>query len=340
MSLYVGIDLHSTNSYIGIINDEQCRIVGCRVPNDKLKILALLRKYKKDISGVVVESTYNWYWLIDMLMDEDYKLHLANPAKIQKYKGLKHSDDKTDSFWLAEMLKLGILPEGYIYPKEMRGIRDLLRHRSRLVNKRTSLKFMLQQICENQTGVKISNNFISKQKTTTELSELFTSEEWKIHAESLLETIFFLEQKIRKVESFVLKNMRHENKYKRLQSVPGIAEVLGLTIALETGPIERFETAKDYASYCRCVPSQYWSNGKKKGSGNEKNGNKYLSWAFAEAANFSIRFCPETKAYYQRKVAKTNQPKAYRSIANKLSKACFYIMRDDRDFDVKKLFSC
>ena len=340
MSLYVGIDLHSTNSYIGIINDERHRIVGRRVPNDKVQILKLLGKYKEDISGVVVESTFNWYWLVDMLMEENYKLHLANPAKIQKYKGLKHSDDQTDSYWLAEMLKLGILPEGYVYPKEQRGIRDLLRHRSRLVNKRTSFKFMLEQICENQTGIKVSNNFISKQKTTTELSDKFETEEWKLHTESLLETIMFLEKKIKKVEAFVLKAMKHDMSYNRLQSVPGIGKALGLTIALETGPIERFETARDYASYCRCVPSQYWSNGKKKGSGNEKNGNKYLSWAFAEAANFNIRFCPETKSYYQRKVAKTNQPKAYRSIANKLSKACFYIMRDNNEFSVQKLFSC
>jgi transposase len=99
---------------------------------------------------------------------------------------------------------------------------------------------------------------------------------------------------------------------------------------METGPIEQFPSASDYASYCRCVPSAYWSN--------EKNGNKYLSWAFAEAAHFCIRYCEEAKAFYQRKCAKTNQPSAYRALANKLSKACYFIMKEKRAFDRGRLF--
>ena len=91
-------------------------------------ILATLAPYKNDIVGIVVESTYNWYWLVDLLMVAGYTLHLANPTAIQKYSGLKYSDDQHDAFWLAEMLRLGILPVGYIYPKEDRPIRDLLQN--------------------------------------------------------------------------------------------------------------------------------------------------------------------------------------------------------------------
>ena len=111
-----------------------------------------------------------------------------------------------------------------------------------------------------------------------------------------------------------------------------------MTITLETGPIDRFASAGNYASYCRCVPSAYWSNEKKKGIGNKKNGNKYLSWAYAEAANFSIRFCGPAKRFYQRKCAKTNPPSAYRAVANKLAKACYFIMKEKRKFDVERLF--
>ena len=103
------------------------------------KIIAALAPYQHDITGVVVESTYNWYWLVDRLMEEGYKVHLANPAAMKQYEGIKYIDDKHDAFWLAKMLKLGILPEWYIYPRESRGTRDLLRQRSRYVVQKTSL---------------------------------------------------------------------------------------------------------------------------------------------------------------------------------------------------------
>lgn len=339
MSLYVGIDLHSTNSYIGIIDDKQNKILGLRMPNDKIKIIRTLERYRKDISGIVVESTYNWYWLVDALMMENFKVHLANPAAIQQYKGIKYLNDKQDAFWLAQMLQLGILAEGYIYPKETRGIRDLLRHRSRLVNKQSSLKCMLQQIGANQTGIRIGSN-LERTKSTNDLDRYFETGDWQFHAQSLLESILFLKDKIKKTEDYVLTKMKEEPAYVGLQSIPGIGKVLALTIALETGPIERFKTASHYSSYCRCVPSSYWSNEKKKGCGNAKNGNKYLSWAYAEAANFCIRYSSDAKAYYQRKAANSIKPKAYRSIANKISKAAYYIMRDGCEFDSKKLFGC
>ena len=144
--LYTGIDLHSNNNYIGIIDDSDRRIYKKRLPNKGEVILAELEPFKKELAGIVVESTFNWYWMLDCLMDAEYKVHLANPAGIQKYKGLKHSNDAYDSFWLAHLLRLNILPEGYIYPKEDRPVRDLLRKRGHLVKLRTSLINSLQGI--------------------------------------------------------------------------------------------------------------------------------------------------------------------------------------------------
>ncbi|MBC2704580.1 transposase, partial [Desulfobacula sp.] len=118
MKTYAGIDLHSSNNFIGIINQKNKRLYSQRHNNNLEQILKVLRKYKKTLQGIVVESTFNWYWLVDGLMDHGYKVHLANPAAIQQYKGLKFKDDKWDAFWLAHILRLGILPEGYIYPKE------------------------------------------------------------------------------------------------------------------------------------------------------------------------------------------------------------------------------
>ena len=139
MRYFVGIDLHSDNNYLGVIDKKDRRIFGKKLPNDLGVILEELEPFKKEIQGIVVESTYNWYWLVDGLQEAKYKVHLANPAEMQQYAGMKYTDDKWDSYWLAHMLRLGILPEGYIYPKEIRPVRDLLRKRTMLVRHRLVL---------------------------------------------------------------------------------------------------------------------------------------------------------------------------------------------------------
>jgi len=120
MKLYGGIDLHSNNSVLVLIDEEDRVIYEKRLRNDLALILRELASYRKKLTGLVVESTYNWYWLVDGLMEAGYGVHLANTAAIQQYEGLKHSDDQHDAFWLAHLMRLGILPTGYIYPKEER----------------------------------------------------------------------------------------------------------------------------------------------------------------------------------------------------------------------------
>ncbi len=152
MSYYVGIDLHSNNNFVGIIDKKDCRALSQKLPNELGIVLHTLKPFKRQIKGVVVESTYNWYWLVDELMENKYKVHLANPSQMQQYSGMKYTDDKWDSFWLAHMLRLGILPEGYVYPKEIRPIRDLLRKRMMLVQHRTAYVLSLQCMIIRSTG--------------------------------------------------------------------------------------------------------------------------------------------------------------------------------------------
>ena len=148
-----------------------------------------------------------------------------------------------------------------------------------------------------------------------------------------------LDQQIGEIEKRVLKKIRLKPAYKKLLAIDGIGKILALTIMLETGEISRFPSVVNYASYCRMVDSKRESNGKKKGEGNKKNGNKYLCWAFIEAANFSIRYNEVIKSYYQRKLKKTNRIVAIKTVAHKLARACFYVIRDEVEFDVKKSFT-
>ena len=156
MPLYGGIDLHANHSVVVLLNEQDQVIYQRRLSNHLPTILEQLAPYHSDIKGVVVESTYNWYWLVDGLMEADYRVHLANPAAMQQYSGLKYTDDHSDARWLAQVLRLGVLPEGYIYPKAARAVRDVLRKRAPLVRQHTANVLSVQNILARNTGSRFS----------------------------------------------------------------------------------------------------------------------------------------------------------------------------------------
>jgi transposase len=339
MPLYGGIDLHANNSVVALMNEQDEVIYQKRLPNDLPTILEQLAPYHTDIEGLVVESTYNWYWLVDGLMEADYRVHLANPAAIQQYNGLKYSDDHSDARWLGHLLRLGVLPEGYIYPKADRAVRDLLRKRAHFVRQHTANVLSVQNIMVRNTGSRFSVKRI-RELTAKELKHLLPEAYQVLAITSSLAILDCLSQQIKTLEKAVSKRLKHTPSYEQLLTVDGIGTILAQTIALETGQIGRFPTVGDYASYCRCVNSTKLSNGKRKGQGNVKNGNLYLGWAYMEAAQFAIRFNPQAQRFYQRKLAKStnNTVLARKSVAHKLSRACYYIMRDLVPFEATKAF--
>jgi transposase len=285
----------------------------------------------------VVESTYNWYWLVDGLMEADYRVHLANPAAMQQYSGLKYTDDYSDARWLAHLLRLGVLPEGYIYPKAERAVRDVLRKRSHLVRQQTANVLSLQNILVRNTGVRLSAKRIYA-LTVEDLERLLPVPEHVLAVARSLVVVHCLAQQIKTLEEMVQQRLKHTAAYAQLQTVDGIGPILAQTIVLETGDMRRFPTVGNYASYCRCVGSTKISNGKRKGQGNIKNGNPYLAWAYREAAQLAILFSPTVQRSYQRKQAKSHLRIARKAVAHKLARACYDIMRDLVPFDVHKAF--
>ena len=210
---------------------------------------------------------------------------------VQQYSGLKHTDDQSDAFWLAHLMRLGILPTGYIYPKEQRAVLNLIDDRA--------------------VQLAIKSNLM------------------------LIDT---LNQQIELLENTVKKHMVLKPVFQSLLTIDGIGDILGLTIMLETGAISRFEHVGNFASYCRCVESKRLSNGKKKGTNNQKNGNKYLAWAFVEAAHSIIRHSEVAHRFYQRKRAQKNGALATKALAHKLARAAYYVMRDRAPFKRELLF--
>jgi transposase len=308
------------------------RVFKKRVSNNFDLIVETLEPFRDQLKGLVVESTYNWYWLVDGLMDAGYGcVHLANPSAIKQYEGLKHSDDQHDAFFLAQLLILGILPQGYIYPKKDRPVRDLARKRMFLVKHKTAHILSLQSLIARCCGQRISTNEI-RTLTVADLRQLLQEEYLLLSAQANLNIIAFLIQQIKALEKAIKKKVRLDKAFEQLMTVPGIGFILAMTIMLEVGDISRFAKVGNFASYCRCVSSQRLSDGKSKGSGNRKNGNRYLSWAFVEAAQLGRRYSQRFGRYYDRKAAQTNTIVATKALSNKLARICYYIMRDQVPF--------
>lgn len=335
---YSGIDLHSNNSVVTVTDETDKVVAEKRLPNDLSKIVGFLQPWRDEMVAVVVESTYNWYWLVDGLQEAGFAVKLANTGAIKKYDGLKHSGDEADARQLAHLLRLGILPTGTILPPEQRAIRDLARKRMQLVRSRTSHILAIENIAARQRGIKINSNQV-KRLTDDEVDQMEFPADVGLAIKSNLAVIITLNAQIDLLEKRLQEKVGERPEYALLTSVPGIGRILATIILLETGPIDRFAAVGNFASYARCVDSQHTSNGKKKGEGNTKNGNKYLAWAFVEAANFALRFCAEAKRFYERKKAKTNTVVAIKALAHKLARACYHILKDQKPFDVARCFA-
>jgi transposase len=337
MRYYGGIDLHSNNSYVVVIDETGTSVFRRRLANDLSAIERVFSNFGEALVGIAVESTYNWYWLVDGLMAAGHRVHLANPAAIKMYEGIKHTDDPWDAHWLADMLRLGILPEGYIYPAAERTVRDLLRRRTNLVQQNTRNLLSIQTLAARSSGLQISGNAI-KQLRPDDLATVFADPDVIQMAAAHLRVMGCLGGEIATIERSVVSRARLKPEFAGLKTIPGVGKVLALVIMYETGEIGRFASPGNYASYCRCVGSERLSNGKKKGVGNRKSGNAHLAWAFVEAAHFARRYDERAQRFYQRKRAKTGVASARKAVAHKLARASFYIMRDRVPFDSGRCF--
>jgi transposase len=300
-----------------------------RLPHHLPTILEPLSRHQREIEGVVVESTYNWDWLVDGFMEVGYRVHLANPAAMQQYSGLKYTDDHADARWLAHVLRLGVLPEGSIYPQGERAVRALLRKRAHVVRQHTANVLSVPNLMARKTGARFSVTrmpALTQQDRTPVLAE----EAQVLAVTSSLVVWDGLRPQIKTLETTMPTGLHHTPAYEPLLTVPGIGTILAQTIRLETGARSRFPTVGHYASYCRGVDRTKLSNGKRKGTGNVKNGHPYVAWASREAAQCARRFQPAAQRFYQRQRAQSrnNTIVARQAVAHKLARACYYLMRD------------
>jgi len=337
--LYAAIDLHSNNSVLVILDEKDRVVYEKRLPNSLVLIVGALASYKEHIQAIAVESTFNWYWLVDGLMDAGHTVKLVNTAAVKVYEGLKYTADEHDARHLAHLLRLGILPTGYIYPKAERAVRDLLRKRSQLVRCRTAQVLSIQNLVSRNCGHGISIEDIRKLDDEAIVRLCGGDNDRALALQSNRAVMRCLDEQVQLLERTVIVQAKLKPEFEKLLTVNGIGKILGMTIMYETGTIERFAKVGQFASYARCVGSGRFTNFTKKGEGNRKNGNKYLAWAFVEAAHFATRYNERIRAFYQRKKAKKNGAVATKAVAHKLARACYHVLKDQVPFDVDRAFA-
>lgn len=335
--LIAGLDLHSNNVMIGVINQEGKRVAQRKLDCNLQQVVAFLKPFKPQLQSMAVESTFNWYWLVDGLRAQNYPIDLANPAKIEQYNGLKHADDKDDAFHLAELQRLKILPTAHVYDPQLRPVRDLLRRRTNLVQQRTALLLSFKSLYTRTTGQTLPLQEVKKLEVK-EAAQLYAHPANQLIAQIQTEHIGALDQSIGRIEKAVLKCARALPLYDQLLTLPGIGRILALTITMEVGDIQRFASDGDFASYCRMVDARRLSNGKCKGENNQKCGNKYLAWAFVEASNFARRYDEPCRRWYDRKASKTSAVLATKALGCKLAKAAWHVMAGRCAYDPKRMF--
>ncbi|MDV6342947.1 transposase [Nitrosomonas sp. Is37] len=267
-----------------------------------------------------MESTFNWYWLVDGLQAHGYSLQLVNTAAVTQYDGLKYSGDHHDAFHLVHLLRLGILPTGYIYPKAQRAASNQL--------------ISVQSQIWRSTGIRIKSELLRRADFKPPQVDSYTLQA----IQAGLVVYHAIQREIDAMEQSAHQAVKLTREFEILQTIRGIGKILGLTIMLETGDIHRFDSAGKFASYCRCVDSLRTSNGKKKGAGNAKAGNKYLSWAFSEAAHFAVRYEPLAQRFYERKKARSNGIIAIRAVARKLARASWMMLKHQQPYEARLMF--
>jgi transposase len=223
-------------------------------------------------------------------------------------------------------------------PKAKRAVRDLARKRMQLVQQRTMQILSIESSLSRHTGGRISSNSI-KQLQATDLTAMHLGDMPTLGLKANLAVMNALQTEIDALEKVLAQHCRADPGFRLLKTVNGIGDALATVILLETGDINRFADVGNYASYCRCVDSKHESNGKKKGEGNTKNGNRYLAWAFVEAANFAVRYCEPARRFHQKKKAKRNGIVAIKAVAHKLSRACYHMLKTNQTFTIERCFA-
>lgn len=337
---YCGIDLSATTSHLCVVDESLAIHLQQKVANDLPGIASLLLPFKPHLK-IVVESTFNWYWLVDGLLALGFDVSLAHTLGLAMITQAKIKTDRRDAFTLAKLLRAGLIPKAYIYPPSTRPVRDLLRRRLKLVRLRADEYGSLRQLLLRQGILSSSRNHI-KLADDEDLKEWFGNPLVVMSASHQIERIELLSRQIQELEQQILDSTRDKADYKRLLEISGIGRILALTILYEVGEISRFKGVRHFSSYCRLVPGVAQSGAVSRRGRSSKQGNAYLKSAFNQAAVAAVRSYPAIRRCFERHLQRhrgsARKLVAYNVIAHKLAQAAFHVLREGAGYREELLF--
>lgn len=337
---YCGIDLSARASHICVVDEKLSIHLQQKSANDLSRISNLILPFTPHLK-VVVESTFNWYWLVDGLLALGFDVSLAHTLGLAMITQAKVKTDRRDAFTLAKLLRAGLIPQAYIYPPSTRPVRDLLRRRLKLVRLRAQEYGSLRQLLLREGILSSSRNEV-KLADDEQLKEWFSHPLVVISASHQVERTELLSRQITDLEQQIFDLTRDLADYKRLLKVSGIGRILALTILYEMGEISRFQTVRQFSSYCRLVPGVAQSGALSRRGRSSKQGNAYLKSAFNQAAVAAVRSYPAIKRCYERHLARhrggARKLVAYNVVAHKLAQAVYYVLRDGADYREELVF--
>lgn len=331
-----GVDLHSERMYMCLMNREGKVLVHREINgNDFAYFMQRVEPYKHDLT-VTCECTFNWPWFADACHAAGLKFILAHAFYLRTITNGKHKNDREDSKELADVLRTNRIPPAYVYPKARRAIRNLLRRRISFVALRAHLLGHLQ--CEQMVqGLKPVKRKQSRFRDSwfDKLMENYDDPDVKMSAEADMFMVKAYDDAILKLETRLLHHAKdeHSREFQLLQTIPGIGEILALTILYEIDDIHRFPTVQDFSSYCRLVKGTVASAGKIKGARGGKMGNGYLKWAFRQAAILGKRDQSYMKRFAQKLEYHHGKHVANAVMANKMARAVYFMLHSGKVFD-------
>ena len=326
--------------HLCVVDDRIHVLLDEKLPCALPLLIETLEPYREGLR-IVVESTFNWYWLVDGLQEAGFDVCLAHTLGLSMITRAKVKTDRRDAFALAKLLRIGVIPKADIYPKDTRPLRGLLRRRARLVNARGleygSLRSLL--VCY---GILEHSRKSIKSDEDEEILRWLEHPLVKLHAGQQLERIELYSRQIATLEEKILAHAHSCDDYELIRSVPGIGVILALSILYELGEISRFADARRFSSYCRLVPGIAQSGSTTRRGRGSKQGNPHLKWAFSQAALYAVRYYPKISHCYERHLqrhrGRARKLIAYNVIAHKLALAVYHVLKHSSVYEEKLLF--
>lgn len=336
---YCGIDLHTNKMYLCILDQQNNVVYHRNIKANPEAFLHAIRPFRENIV-IAAECMFAWYWLADICYEEKIPFILGHALYMRAIHGGKSKNDKIDSRKIAQLLKGGLVPMAYVYPQEMRATRDLLRRRNHFMRKRAELFAHIQNTAK-QYNLPDPLGRIAKPKNRTDVVDRFPDPAVRRSIQANLDLIASYDTIIHSLEYNLIKSAKHHDPiaYALLKTIPGVGRIIALNILYEVENINRFPNVQNFVSYSRLVKCAKESNGKLYGSSGKKIGNAHLRWAFSEAAQLFLKGNPEGKKLHARLVKKHNKGKALSILAHKIGRAVYFMLKNNKPFDMKKFMN-